>query len=265
MKLPNTLSSLIFEGDQNATLVQQSLTAAVQPILDFINRNFVQNGLTQALSFANPVSFLKTALFSSGNQRQPSISFTADNTLGLFYDPVQKRLGIVQNNQVLAWLSQSGGIVFPGTVSANSFVSATGFKAPIPMGTFWSGGTMGVNMPTNYAGFTWSIYGNGGMGGSNQMAAVWVPDKPGSVIGMSAFANGSLGTGNTATVGLYISGSMQPPTIVIPAAGGAAPPAQIAKGVVPFTAGQSLGMVIKGSASNINQSFSGAITVEMGA
>ena len=176
-----------------------------------------------------------------------------------------------------ATLTANAAVTTAATVTSTtaagtaSFVSTQGFKAHIDMGTFWSGGMSGTSpntvMPTSYAPMVWSVNPNGGAGTTPNLGicnAAWPAPFAGSILGLSFYANGSVGSGNTVYWAVYVNGTAKMSSSASPqAAGGYTLTAT--KNTYTFAAGALLQVYLYGSSSTINQSFASSIIVEMAA
>lgn len=144
LKLPNTLSNLIFSDNQSASLVQQSLTNSVQPLLNFVNQNFTTSGSGQSvlLTLNQALTLTKQLLVATGTQTNPSVAFSQNNTLGFFYDQANLRMGLVINNTLVGFISAAGMNAQSPSSSGNAFTfynsSGTAVGSVNNAGTFTS-------------------------------------------------------------------------------------------------------------------------------
>lgn len=211
LNLPNTLSNLIFDSSPSASLVQQSLTTAVQPILNFINQNFASKGSgnNQTLTFQNVVAMARQLLVSSGSLQNPGVAFKDANGVGFFYDGGNKRVGVTFNGVLVGYFDATGCTVpttltvggnaniagsanVTGTATANSMVSAQGFKAVIPAGCYYLNNTA---MTTAWTTLSVAVTPNAQNTATSLMPSVWIPCHSGSITGMSAYLPTARATG----------------------------------------------------------------------
>jgi hypothetical protein len=269
LNLPNTLSSLIFDSSPSATLVQQSLTTAVQPVLNFINQNFSSKGSgnNATLAFQNMVSMARQLLVSSGSLTAPGIAFNDAQGVGFFYDAGNKRLGITFNGVLVGYLDATGltapaalavggNATVTGTMTANSVVSAQGFKGPL-----WAGALNNVTLNASTGALSYTAD-NGG-------TWYYVATHPGSVVGISGYNTGA------ATVQGGVVGAqyflLKNGTAVQngPSAGysGGAVFQAYSKGALPFAAKDYLtvGVRSSGTSTVANAYVHASLTLEMGA
>lgn len=257
-------NAFYYTGNSNTGISFSNSTGTSSAVYVYVNGASTANAAFNAAS-----TVFSTPITASGVTSSTTLSVTGASTLAA----LSATTGAFSGNTTMAGtLAVTGATSHSATVTSTtaagtpSFVSTQGFKQTIDMGTFWSGSASGtITMPTSYQGLIRAIWGNGGSGGSNQMLAVWVAPRAGSVTGLMGFANGSLGSGNTATMMVYINGSSSGMSSGISAAGGAPTPTTAAKGTYPFSAGQTVAVYIQGSASTINQSFCASCEVEVGA
>lgn len=216
LKIPNTLSNLIFGDSQSASLVQQSLTSSVQPILNFINQYFTAstNSASPLLTLQTALTLVKQLLISSGSMSNPGMAFSQNNTLGVFYDQANLRMGLVINNTLVGFISAAGmnaqspssaGNAFTfynntgaaigsvnnaGTFTSlsafgvPSFVSSQGFKYPLPQFYFWgNGGTTS----TSYTFMSMPVVATIGTQTASFTVGAWTAPRAGSVTAVSVY------------------------------------------------------------------------------
>jgi hypothetical protein len=123
LKIPNTLSNLIFSDSQSASLVQQSLTSSVQPLLNFINQYFTTSGSGSSvlLTLNQALTLTKQLLLTTGTITSPSMAFAQNNTLGVFYDQANQRMGLCINNTLVGFISSAGMSSQAPSAAGNSF------------------------------------------------------------------------------------------------------------------------------------------------
>lgn len=281
--IPKALATFV-SSDSDTARMYSHIQAAVQPLLDFVNKNFPAGKTGQALNASGAVQ-LTQSLLANGTMRAPSLAFTNNTQLGWYYDQANDRMVLVANNAAIAYVSASGvtfalpistsGIANTGAFSSTgtvtstaigtpSFVSAQGFKSVIPAGEYWASNTAGSG---SWISMVKAIVPTAQNSTASFMSNMWISTHPGSITGMSVYAPSPPPSGSL-SFRLYVdsgSSNYQTQAQISISAGINKQVAVFNKGTLPFSASSYVYMQVLSTAASANVYCQGWITVELGA
>jgi hypothetical protein len=251
--LPKTVAALV-AGDSTLARVGSNVRQAVQPTLDFLQTYFqagadgslrvLRNLVVQAPVTLNNGLSVRGFGIVYGTKNNTFVVVPFDNTAAFYVtNPA---------NTAAQFLVNGDGSVFgTGTWSAQSMVSAQGFKATVSLGSYWSTNTTsGDNFNTVIT--IW----NARTGAISLINRRWYPARAGSIVGITANHNNTI-AGATGW-GLYKNG-VGIASCNVPA-NGTYGTANFAKGALPFNAGDLITSLVSVGAG---YNFAGQLDIDV--